>query len=662
VILYQLLTGHPPFCADKLLELIQQVQTMDPIPPRQWQPKIPRDLETICLRCLAKEPRHRYATAAALAEDLERFLDGRSILARPVGPLARGWRWCQRKPVLAGLVATILFLLLMLAVGGPMMALQQMQLRELAETKERVANIQKDATGRYASMLTEQQDKEIVRLIASHNARAIGVKEMSRFAASNKLDLTPLNRRLLQQEVSTLGALARQRELNPDIQLAYAQWLHELALMDEIVGEWKLATRELKQAEEIASHLTVGVADSPIHPSVLAQIHQDSGSLRDDLGFRSQAENDLRDALALRRQLMDEAPRDTTHVKAVAIILVRLSGLLRETNRQSDAGQFCMQALELATKVADDSPTDLQARYVMAMCQLERGELVLQAGRDIAAAEALFRNALALSQSMVGDFSVSREHELLLARIRIRLGEEASKMGRVAEAEKHYREAAALQEQLAVRYPFNVHYRVRLAVTQQLIGALLAKRGSEKTAQVYLSRSVAGLKPIVANEPRLALARKALRDAYRCQSELMKKPGQARKRLRLVHLARDLEDSNLRNLCIADALRLADSKDFLKASVEAFELAGEKDLSCEENFKLACVFAGCAANSKDDAELHDRFVKNTMDMLTACRAMGFYDNPANRSRIRKVPAFDWLRDENNYRAYLPDQAMDEDHP
>jgi WD40 repeat protein len=112
VILYELLTGRPPFVAESTLETLLRVQSDDPLPPSRLRPAMPRDLGTICLTCLHKEPARRYPSARALADDLRNFLAGRPIAARPTSALERGFRWARRRPGVASLLG-----LLALVVG-----------------------------------------------------------------------------------------------------------------------------------------------------------------------------------------------------------------------------------------------------------------------------------------------------------------------------------------------------------------------------------------------------------------------------------------------------------------------------------------------------------------------------------------------------------------
>src|SRR5262249_10926283 len=97
-ILYEMVTGRPPFRGASPAETLQQVQFSDPVPPGRLQPGLPRGLESVCAKCLEKDPARRYASAAALADDLRRFLDGRPTLARPTGPAERLARWMRRNP------------------------------------------------------------------------------------------------------------------------------------------------------------------------------------------------------------------------------------------------------------------------------------------------------------------------------------------------------------------------------------------------------------------------------------------------------------------------------------------------------------------------------------------------------------------------------------
>jgi WD40 repeat protein len=145
-VLYECLTGRPPFRGPTPLDTLLQVVGNEPVPVRRLQPGVPRDLETICLKCLQKESGKRYATAEALAEDLRRFEAGEPIAARPVGALERGWRWCRRNPLVAALLGTVAATMLLAAVVSAGFAVQAEQARKKeAARAETEAQAKRDA-------------------------------------------------------------------------------------------------------------------------------------------------------------------------------------------------------------------------------------------------------------------------------------------------------------------------------------------------------------------------------------------------------------------------------------------------------------------------------------------------------------------------------------
>lgn len=124
VILFEMLTGDRPFRGD-LHTLLHQVVHEDAPSPRRLNSRVPLDLDTICLKCLEKDPQRRYVTASCLASDLRCFLEGKPISARPILRITRVWRWCLRNPVIATLAVSVGVLLLVLSIGGPIIAAKE---------------------------------------------------------------------------------------------------------------------------------------------------------------------------------------------------------------------------------------------------------------------------------------------------------------------------------------------------------------------------------------------------------------------------------------------------------------------------------------------------------------------------------------------------------
>ena len=161
VILFELLTGERPFRGNVRMLLKQVVEDEAPS-PRRFDARISRDLETICLKCLQKQPGRRYATAHNLADDIRRYLAGEPVTARPVGRLERGWRWCRRKPVVSGLVAAVGITLLLGTVGTTTMAvLANIARGQMEEEKTRADTTA--AAERIARQNADSQREEAVQ-------------------------------------------------------------------------------------------------------------------------------------------------------------------------------------------------------------------------------------------------------------------------------------------------------------------------------------------------------------------------------------------------------------------------------------------------------------------------------------------------------------------
>jgi len=203
-ILYECLTGQPPFKGESLLETLEQVRTKEPAPPSRLQLKLPRDLETICLKCLRKEPEKRYSSGAELADELGRFLNGEPILARPVGRGEQLIKWARRKPAVAALGASVVFLVLAGSTAAAVLAGWALREKDRADERARTAQIAEERA-------TER---------AGAAARAEGVAAREAKAAIK----AEQNAQQARADADRDAKAARQREYNASMLLAQTAW------------------------------------------------------------------------------------------------------------------------------------------------------------------------------------------------------------------------------------------------------------------------------------------------------------------------------------------------------------------------------------------------------------------------------------------------------
>src|SRR3989454_1070680 len=164
-ILYHLLTARPPFQAESFESVINQLLNTELVSPRLLNSSVPPDLDTICVKCLQKEPSRRYQTAQELVNELNHFLRDEPIKARPVGRFEKAWRWCRRKPAVASLGGATILLLLALAIGSPIAAFRINRERQRAELNLYGASMnlaqqawEQNNIGRLRQLLVDTQD------------------------------------------------------------------------------------------------------------------------------------------------------------------------------------------------------------------------------------------------------------------------------------------------------------------------------------------------------------------------------------------------------------------------------------------------------------------------------------------------------------------------
>lgn len=188
-ILYFTLTGRPPYCAPSAAAALYQVIETQVIPPILLNPDISEDLNTICLKCLEKDPDKRYESAQALAEDLQRYCDGQPILARPISKIEKAWRWCKRNPVIASLLGTIVVTLVAGSIISTLFAIRATDAEKLAEKKasselkHRILADQRATQEQLAKEKAEQSEKKALEAKAKEvEARELAEEERERSA------------------------------------------------------------------------------------------------------------------------------------------------------------------------------------------------------------------------------------------------------------------------------------------------------------------------------------------------------------------------------------------------------------------------------------------------------------------------------------------------
>lgn len=443
-ILYQTLTCRPPFRAENPLETIRQLLTTDPVAPRLLNAAIPRDVETICLKCLEKESSRRYGSARELGDELRRFLAGEPILARPLNRVQRGWRWCRRHPAVASLSAVILLLALFAAAGVTSQWLRAERNLDRANLAFERLNTASD------QMLTVVEDW-VVRLPLDSNEH------------QETLSVTlSLYEKFLREEPTHVAA-----------RIKLAQTHHQLADIRRSQRQFELAAQHFAAA---AAEYAQVLRERPDHPQArrwLADEQDWLGETQREAGRLEESQETLRSALATQESLAAVDPSPGLQAE-MARSLYNLALLLRDMGDLAGATKRGRLALDLFQQLPPADRERPTVRQGEARCHVNLGMMLREAQEPRAAFEHYEQAATILRELVdeaprqvrrrelraeLAQTELNRGNLLLIAR-----GHEAFvELDALAESARSFRAAIELFRALVVEYPSVVEYRNELA-------------------------------------------------------------------------------------------------------------------------------------------------------------------------------------------------------
>jgi serine/threonine-protein kinase len=513
VILYELVTGRPPFRATTDMDTLMQVIGDEPVPPRYLHGKLPADLETICLKCLQKEPRRRYTSALELAEDLRRYLNQEPIRARPVGRGERLWRWCRRNPQVAGLLAVLALVVAAALVGMTALWLRAETQRELAEDNAAEAGRQRElAEGNARQMKTLEQ-----RATANKNRAMTAVDRMLTRVGEQRWRQIPQldeeRRKILEAALALYRGLLDENSTEPDVRMETAQAYGRVGDINKELGRTREAEQAYGRAVAALRELAADYPAVPRYQQALAHAHNNLAILFAAFKQTDRAEASFQEALTIHRQLAREHPDEAAYQRGLAKHLNNLGLLYSESFRADRAEEMYRQALEAFRRLVRAHPADTDHQRSLALTQFNLGNLYHATGRKDLAEQSL-RAALADAAALVKARPGAPEFQHDLARISANLGSLLHGQKRWDEAEKAYEQARALWDGLARDHPDVPEYQLVLATVQNNLGLLYKSTGRPAEAEAAYRRVLALRQQLVKAHPAIPEYRQALAQSH----------------------------------------------------------------------------------------------------------------------------------------------------
>jgi serine/threonine protein kinase len=647
-ILYELLTGRPPFKGATAADTLDRVRREEPVPPRLFA-KVPRDLETICLKALQKDPDRRYPTAAAMADDLERFRSGRTILARPVGPIGRLTRWAVRNPRVAALAGSAAAMLFAIAVGSIIFAVSMNDKNneingQNEEIKKRNVEIERSLRAETAAREDAQAERAQAQAQSDRNMKLVrfilsdvaGQLREPRFAQVREV---VLNRTFAELE-RQLKSDAEGGQMADRGRISFANQMGELYLARAFNEQgaarqqaFNKARDHFMRAHEIAKRQADEDPTSPLAKGNLALSHAALGKIYLRANAIDKAKVEFQESFRLRQEVY-ENPGPLGDKKSLAPADVRTS--------------LASAYSDLAQVAKLQKNKDLAGEYSAKMVKLREEALQLvefdpkntihndgavQFRRDLAATR------INQAKELLGDKGASEKVGELLA-----------------EAEKLLEGAAD---------SFEAGARRELAWALALAGDnILFYNSDPRDALKLYERSMAILQSVQKIEDSREIQSDIAMGHYRIGTALvrLKDFGNASQHYRTCLAIREqhFKSSPTERAKMTLMVTLARAGEVDRAVALVEEVRAETKLPQEFPFNAACTYALCAwavGGWKDDAELKPDDLQKRKDLiaksLVDLRQL-FAMNSPWANKVETDPDFEFLHNREEFKKLLAD--------
>jgi tetratricopeptide (TPR) repeat protein/tRNA A-37 threonylcarbamoyl transferase component Bud32 len=487
-ILYELLTGRPPFKAATPLETVLQVLHEEPVPPRRLQPQVPRDLETICLKSLDKEPARRYANAEDLAEDLRRYQTGEPIRARPVGLVEQGLKWARRYPAWAGLAASVVAAVLALMIMGGVYNRHLQWERDYALRQQAIASLERD----HARQAEQEAGRQRARAETNLERALSAADQMLTRVGQGPLARLPQmeleRRKLLEDALTFYQGFLDAESTDPKVRRETGRAYGRVGDVQMMLGRTEDARKAYNQAVALLEKLVADFPNVSEYRGDLATAYTQQGTLLRRTESPDAAEKAYRQALNLRQRLAADSPQNPLYREKLALTYNNLALALLISNRGQEAAEAFRQALTLRQALVADFPAVPEYRLTLARSLANVG-LIIQQTRP-AEAEDNFHRSVAMFQSLVQEQPHGPEYEDGLVKTHRNLGVLFHKQQRLSEAKAAYQEAIDLGEKLVADFPNTPDYLSELTKAYNNLGVLLAAQTQLPEAERVVRRLV----------------------------------------------------------------------------------------------------------------------------------------------------------------------------